>query len=151
MPWIVAFIPAVIGLALLGWAFVVLQAAREARAWPTVTGKITASGVHERVSRDKEGDPYTEYTPYVRYSFSVNDRPFEGDRIAVGYNEEGSHSQARFAVARYPVGATVKVYYDPANPRSAVLQLGTRNMSTPIFIGIACIGLALFFLFGPFR
>jgi hypothetical protein len=147
VPLIACLFPALIGVALLGWSFVVIQAAREARAWPTTTGRITASSIKERDRRDGDDNPVTEYTPFVRYSYSVNDRPFESDRIALGYNEEGSYGSAKSAVARYPVGASVTVHYDPANPRSAVLQLGTRNMSTPIFIGIASIALSLVFFF----
>ena len=51
-------------------------------------------------------------------------------------------NKAREHIARYPVGATVPVRYDPDNPDQAVLEIGQVGVTRKIFAG------AIFAAFG---
>ena len=57
--------------------------------------------------------------PRVEYEFSVGGRTWRGDRISIGEDTGGANTEA--TLRRYPVGATVSVYYDPGNPANCVL------------------------------
>jgi hypothetical protein len=58
-------------------------------------------------------------TPSVAYDFSVGSQLFHGNRISLGFAPADNVSET---LNRYPVGATVPVFYDPANPEESVLE-----------------------------
>jgi len=58
--------------------------------------------------------------PLVVYEYKVNGRRFTGHRISVG--EIAGDFAAESTVNRYPQGAEVEVYYNPADPKQAVLE-----------------------------
>jgi len=111
-----------------------LREARQAARWPETAGRITASRLDAR--RDHHMDRATSVTdvPVVEYEFTVGGRRYRGSRIGIGEDSGGANSQA--TLQRYPVGATVVVFYDPANPQHCVLE---REM--PAGIGRGCAGL----------
>ncbi len=89
--------------------------------WREVSGTILKSEVRW------EGE---FYRPIVEYRYEVAGRSYRGDTIVRGpliqFNWKGP---ARRLVARFPVGASVTVYVDPANPWGASLQPGVdRNL-----------------------
>ena len=99
---------------------------RTSRATPATTSPIPKSSTSRSWS--------TEYT--------VNGRKLRGNRITIG--EKISGFEIESTLARYTVGATVTVYYDPANPKNAVLE---RDLPKIVFAGVGC--LLLFFIGGP--
>jgi hypothetical protein len=82
---------------------------RKARNWPTAVGTVTASSVQGR-----------ENKPFVEYEFEVAGQKYRSSRITMG--EPPSQGEAASILARYPVGASVTVYYDPADPHMATLE-----------------------------
>jgi uncharacterized integral membrane protein len=93
---------------------------RKASAWSTAVARIVKSGTETRRHRSA-GEPTTaQSVPAVEYEFSVGGRTVRGSRIAIGEDSGGANTEA--TLQRYPVGATVSVYYDPANPRNCVLE-----------------------------
>jgi hypothetical protein len=95
---------------------------RKAAAWPTAVGRVVKSGTgadHHRFA----GEATTVKTmPAVEYEFSAGSRTMRGNRISVGEDSGGANTEA--TLRRYPVGATVTVFYDPANPKNCVLERG---------------------------
>lgn len=87
-----------------------------------VAGTITHSEVFQYRSND--GDVFTGAD--IRYRYAVNGRSFEGDTLR--YSTAAFHSSERGwaerAVRKYPVGASVTVYYDPHDPAQSLLQPG---------------------------
>ena len=61
-------------------------------------------------------------TPLVEYEYQVNDQSFRGDRIMIGGGK--SEVELEYVLGRYPLGAKVVVYYNPADPQQAVLERG---------------------------
>ena len=77
----------VIGFGILGYGLFTLRASKLAKDWPTVHGKITACELKE--SNDSES---TTYKTIVKYNYTVDNRIYEGDRIAFGYSGSSGHS-----------------------------------------------------------
>src|SRR5262249_25301486 len=57
--------------------------------------------------------------PNIEYEFSVGAQTYRGARIAI---TDTSGPDAEAALDHYPVGKTVTVYYDPADPNNCVLE-----------------------------
>jgi hypothetical protein len=93
---------------------------RRASTWSTAVGRIVRSDT-EAHRHQFAGEATTVTTnPRVEYEFSVGGRTWRGDRISIGADTGGANTEA--TLRRYPVGATVSIYYDPANPGNCVLE-----------------------------
>jgi hypothetical protein len=84
--------------------------------WPSTSGTILYSRVEEHAS--SEGGTIDH--PVVKYSYRVNGREYQSERIAPGPALSGTG--AGRVVARYPAGIQVNVSYNPGNPSDAVLE-----------------------------
>ena len=88
-----------------------------ALSYPTAPTEITHS---EAKRADGDADS-TQFE--VRYKFSVAGREFVGDKRR--YNEMGSNlGAAEKAAKEFPVGRKTTAYYNPRDPRDAVLSPG---------------------------
>ncbi len=118
------FFPVLIpaGLALAFCLFVARKAWRETRVrrWPQVIGRITASGLQPRRRRFGMEATKLDNIPALAYEFSVAGRPYVGSRLNL--NTEYAGVDVGAVAARYPVGALVPVYYDPADPSDCLLD-----------------------------
>jgi hypothetical protein len=83
--------------------------------WRQVTGVILYSDV-EYV------DDY--FQPVVKYRYEVDGVSYEGDSIVKGLVSINWRGPARRWANRFPVGDTVPVFVDVADPRKCFLQLG---------------------------
>jgi len=115
--------------------------ASESAAWPATQGKIVLSTVKASnfYDRDSSGTwQKTFYFPNVQYEYSVMGKTYTGKRIAFGASRGfRSRAPAEKILERYPVGATVTVYYNPNDPADAVLERQLRSGGSLLFIGIA--------------
>ncbi|MFP2958437.1 DUF3592 domain-containing protein [Myxococcus sp. 1LA] len=91
----------------------------QTESWPSVQGTITRSEV-EAVRSNKS----TTYGLKVAYTYSVDGQHYEGSRARPAMWRSGGRGFAEELVARYPLGATIPVYYRPGQPSEAVLQTG---------------------------
>jgi hypothetical protein len=99
------------------------QKADASQGWPATTGTIIDADVSRSMHEDSDGDNHYSYSPHVRYTYQVIGSEFTGDKITFGFGKGyGSEAKAQQALANYPVGKQVTVYYDPENPASAVLE-----------------------------
>ncbi len=87
--------------------------------WPSVMGTVKKSTVEYRSS----GDGGANY-PVVHYSYQAGGQSYESHRISPG-GEVGGIGAGKVA-AKYPVGAFVKVFYNPQNPSEAFLEQKAR-------------------------
>jgi Protein of unknown function (DUF3592) len=124
------FVAALVGFAavasLVIYAF--QKTAAQARAWPTVTGRIQSSDVHPFEARDTSDSRVdrwrTLYRAEVVYSYEVAGVRYTGDRLGSGEISASTDALARRAAARYPEGSAVDVHYNPDNPADALLHPG---------------------------
>jgi hypothetical protein len=118
----VAFL--VIGLLQLVWCLVEACGAIASQAWPVVVGEITSSTVIIAHGRG------VGHIPTVDYAYRIAGTSFHGARIH--YGDAGvslPEGEASALVARYPVGMSVLVHYDPSVPSEAVLVPGLWSYS----------------------
>ncbi len=89
------------------------------QAWLNTTGTILMSSVQTSHS----GRSHSTY-PVVVYSYAVNGQSYQSQRIKAGdqFLTVRVAGQAQATVARYPIGASVTVYYNPANPAESALE-----------------------------
>src|SRR5689334_14358278 len=81
--------------------------------WPRVPGKITSSSFEMNTStgRDEDGytRSYTTYVPVVHFTYTVEGRELQGDRLT----RVTVASDKKPDVRRYAPGQEVQVYCDP--------------------------------------
>jgi len=131
-------------------SLVVISDLAEARAsarWPSTPGTVLSSRVegHSTLVTRGGGQSTTVWSPLVEYSFHVGERSYHGSRIAFGPEVAAGRGLADAVVARYPVGASVTVHYDPANPAHATLETGLAFRWMALLFPLAFFAIALFF------
>jgi hypothetical protein len=96
------------------------NAARQAaQSWLSTGGKVLMSSVQSRRSGNS-----TSTFPVVVYQYEVNGKTHQNQTIKAGdqFMNVRILGQADATVARYPIGANVTVYYNPANPAESALE-----------------------------
>lgn len=113
----------VVGFGLLAWrAWQIRQASP---SWPTVEGEILVSRAYPRnESNDGHGTPTHHWLVEVQYRYTVQGTPYTGDRLKAFVPPLPDEASAQAWLAPFPVGARVRVHYDPARPAVSVLVPG---------------------------
>ena len=128
---------ALIGLGGALWGGLTHRRARAqvaaAERWLSAPGKILAVEAQRR----GVGARNQYYLPLVRYSYTVHGRERQGSRLRFGYTRSRSRGGAEAMLAPYPVGADVKVRYDPEYPDQSVLEPG-KTSANMLIMAIAC-------------
>ncbi|MBC7875760.1 MAG: DUF3592 domain-containing protein [Anaerolineales bacterium] len=90
-----------------------------AQTWPSTTGRVLMSSVQSG-SGSHSGSSY----PVVVYQYEVHGKTYQSQTIKAGekYLSVRISGQAQATVARYPIGLSVPVYYNPANPADSALE-----------------------------
>jgi hypothetical protein len=122
------FVTACIGFALL-WTLMLFgmqRASARARQWPTAPARIEKSGVRTYEERDRSSKGTTRLRTLVRpdvvYSYAVAGVTYRGDKVSIIRSSTNQDAFARKVAARYPVGAELKVHYNPDNPSDSALD-----------------------------
>ncbi|MCG2788276.1 MAG: DUF3592 domain-containing protein [Anaerolineae bacterium] len=87
-------------------------------AWRSTQGRVLKSRV------EVSGGEHTSVSPYVLYEYEVHGQVYQSVQIRAGdrFMRSGSSRDAYETVDLYPPGASVTVYYDPANPAESALE-----------------------------
>lgn len=124
-------------------SFVAMRRRAQASAtWPAAPGKITLASIVTEQIREKHDDRpdsfIAKYRPDIRYSYRVDDRDYHGNTVSFGWTAlYGEPASADEILAKYPLGAPVRVFYDPARPRDSVLEPRSRQGSlAPLTFGL---------------
>jgi len=122
---VVGVLAAIGGVAIAVYGIKVLGEIKQTSAWPSCAGVVVASGttVHVHSDMERPHDETRMYEPSIRYEYEVAGRKYTADRITYG-KVARTGGWAATMLARYPVGEEVTVYYDPRDPKSAVLRPG---------------------------
>ncbi len=127
--------------------------ARASRAWPSTPGKIISASVVDiaPVSVDMDGDRQgsrPSYRPVIEYAYDVDGKGYRANHRVFGDESiaYASENKAQAAIADYSPERAVQVYYDPANPETAVLLPGrTGSVLAAIVAGVICLAIGLLF------
>ena len=135
-----------IAIAAIGLFFKMRRETKSSAQWPTVTGKITVSEVAEEIKTDDDVKYRTRqdirYRIKIQFSYRVGSRDYYSSKRKWGWDEIYPDRDAPAAiVAKFPVGSTVPVYYDPADPQSAVLEPSNRGGAAAPLLAAALFGL----------
>lgn len=107
--------------ALTGWHVRHMVTQDRATSFPSVQGEITSASVH-RYSSSRRGP---SYSPSFRYTYEVEGSKYTGSRYRYGGAPSfHNYSTAQKMVNRHPEGSEITVYYNPADPRDAMLSTG---------------------------
>jgi uncharacterized protein DUF3592 len=142
------FVTACIGFALVA-ALVIFGIQRSVgrmRAWPTVPGRIEASGVHAFEARDSDSPRWiTQYRSNVVYSYEVGGVRYTGDKVGTtGRASSNIAALVRSGGARYPAGSAVEIHYNPDNPAESILDPRVGPLWLLWLIPAAVLALAYF-------
>jgi hypothetical protein len=112
--------------------------------WPSTTGRIATCKIDRH--RGKRGEPAG--TVRVSLAYEVAGKSYVGGRIGYHGAEGGTLAEAESLARLFAEGSEVTVYYDPKNPRRAILQPGTSPMlltAMLIAAGMLALGIVMFF------
>lgn len=103
--------------------------------WHETTGVIEHSEVV--VIQDPDG---AGFQPDIRYAYEIDKNVYNGSKVLYGgktiYTLE-TMKAAKDVTQKYPKGKKVKVYYNPKDPHSSVLEKGFNSLLIiTILIGI---------------
>jgi len=135
------------GLALCVFGVWLGREGRRSATWPTTQGTIVYSEALETPrapGTPRRPGEYREEAADVRYTYSVDGHAYRGKGIAMttGLIPFWEDMLARRIRDRYAVGDTVTVYYDPADPRFAVLEPGA-SIESRLALGAGVISLVV--------
>jgi hypothetical protein len=111
----------VLGLLLLAFFVSARRYSKQAANWPSVPGKVISSSV-ESYQKHVDHTLTTFYRPAVEFSYTVHGLEYHGRQIKVGMDVDGSQDYAGKVCAKYPLGSTIAVHYDPADPSISALE-----------------------------
>ena len=99
-----------------GICAIVVQAAQ---TWSSTMGTVLSSSVQTRPT----GRSHSTF-PVVVYQYEVNGKTYQSQTIKAGdqFMNIRVIGEAQATVARYPIGASVMVYYNPENPAESALE-----------------------------
>jgi Protein of unknown function (DUF3592) len=119
---------------------------RAAKNWVQTTGRILSAGIEVR-HHQFSGEPETvKNVPAVQYEFNAGARKVIGSRIGIG---DDALANPEATLKRYPVGASVAVFYDADDPTQCVLERdGLQGITKGELLGGCVSGLAILALFG---
>lgn len=133
-----------VGLAILGVVIYRRGLVRHAASsgWTHAEATVIASSLEEHTSRDSDDNESTSYRPKVRYRYQAGGTEREGNRTFLCMRSDfSSKRDGQKWLAPFSPGATVPVWFDPANPDDAALELNKPSLVMAIVFVI--IGLFL--------
>lgn len=129
-------------LGVAGWYRVWAQ---KSRYWSRTTGKVIWAQVESEMSEDGK-----VFFPKILYRYKVNGQRYDGDRIYFGdVNRSEDSIEAEIILEKRRPDDEVTVFYDPSNPRRAVLERGTGpsvNRYMRWGLAFAAFGIAAIFI-----
>ena len=116
---------------------------RASQSWAIAMGTMVESSVQESFNRGSDDLPDSwSYTPLIRYQFQAQGQTIIGDRLGFDGKSYSKKPDAQAVVARYPLGAQVNVFFDPAKPADSVLQRASGSAWVFVAVGLAAVLLA---------
>ncbi|MCC6982481.1 MAG: DUF3592 domain-containing protein, partial [Bauldia sp.] len=105
--------------------------------WPTALASVVGANLDERV-----GEAGIEFTPVLRYRFSVGENEFEAVTEGWGGRALPTRSAAEAVIASFPDHARVEISYDPTDPTRIALPEAARPADPMLMVAAACLLLA---------
>jgi hypothetical protein len=139
------------GIFLLFQAFSAARKIAAARSWPIAEGTLVSASVKSHTGSMSSGSHKSRksYEAVANYTFSAGDKSYKGNRIFLS-EYSGSKTFAENVVETLKAASPLNVYYNPADPKNAVLQLKSPGAGLMLLLGIVCAGIGILALaLGP--
>jgi hypothetical protein len=105
--------------------------------WPTTLASVVGADLDERV-----GSEGIQFTPVLRYRFSIGENEFEATTEGWGGRALPTRSAAEAVLAGFPEHARVEISYDPTDPTRIALPEAAKPADPMIMVAVACLVLA---------
>lgn len=105
-----------IGVAFLATGIYQRRKVRMSQDWPQTVGSVTDARVLDEPSQDG-----TNYFVQLQYAYTANGAAYTGKRIGFSRRLYSRKKRALKELERYPLNASVTVYFNPEKPEDAVL------------------------------
>ncbi|RJR53389.1 MAG: DUF3592 domain-containing protein [Desulfobacteraceae bacterium] len=129
-----ALVMLLLGVVLISLGLFTLQRHKAAAGWPQVPGVIEVSEITAKPHFKNN----LMYQPVIRYRYGAPGGPYTGEKIANTGKLYTKEKDARKIAARYSVGGTVMVRYNPVDPSEAVLERGASGAIWLVCFGLLC-------------
>lgn len=107
------------------------RAVAAAKSWPSTRGRVVEGSIRERTIPLPRGGRAVEYHAILVYEYGVAGGAYRSDRFNVdGPQVFSFRRRAERHLARWPAGAEVTVYYDPARPDRATLSRRAQGIAS---------------------
>jgi len=127
------------GIAILIWCFNILILSRESLNWSQTNGHVLSSSLtidHLPKFLYHGDDPSRWYGTQVQYEYSVGDDTYMSNRLSFQRWGVRNPKEPLKEMNKYRRHHQVKVYYDPNDPKEAVLERGgIEDVFIPLMIG----------------
>lgn len=107
-------------------------------SWPTVRGTVLSSKVVVDSAGLRSSNKSMRYEADVHYRFTMNGERYESNVLVLEAPKSfADRNLAEKALAAYPKGNEVTVYYEPGNPARSTLEHGgaTQNLGVMTLAG----------------
>jgi hypothetical protein len=116
-----------LGLAYAIWTLVVKRRDQGTGNWPRTEGRVTSSFLYEH-ERDTPQGIIRSFTPVIDYEYEVDGLMYASNRRNFLPRETKTYANrldAESVIAKYTLDKdeTIPVYYNPNNPKQAVLEI----------------------------
>ncbi len=136
-----------------------IRKAEESISWLETTGTINESkvvqGSNVLMNNDEDGESAPVFYPEISYTYRVAGLEYTSKRLTfAGVKSFSKQENAEKAASFYPVGTQMPIYYDPKNPKEAVVDKTAKKSNILltfgilfIIIGLATVLIGAFFIF----
>lgn len=125
------------GIATTAWGWVILGKARQRRRWPQTEGVI------ESAKRTSDGD---DLLPEIVFSYRAGNVFYQCRHEFPGGTAPTPELAASY-LNKYPVGAKVRVFYNPTTPQIATIEPGATGDWLILTLGLLATLAGLIMLF----
>ena len=125
-----------------------IRKAEQSMSWLETTGTINESkvvqGSNVLMSNDEDGESTPVFFPEISYTYRVAGLEYTSKRLTFsGVKSFSKRENAEKAASLYPVGTQMPIYYDPKNPKEALVDRTAKKSNIFLTFGILFIILGL--------
>lgn len=124
----------VIAMILIAYSAINLRQGGASKSWPSVEGKITRAQIVPREVVRAKKQKVVLYDAAIAYSYTVAGHEYTSEKVRTDLQAQPHTAEAERLIELYPVGRSVTVHYNPANPDDSLLEPGSDPQTTSLLV-----------------
>lgn len=125
-PFIIIYIALIICITYFG--FISIPKSFKTKNWIEVSGKVTDSHLVKTQKTHRSGKRITAFSANIHYEYIIDGQTYSGSKNRFSERSLNGEKIKQTMLERFPIGATVPVYYNPNNPNESVLVKGLNTI-----------------------